>query len=292
MTPPSLSRRHFGILSLAAMLQTQIEAADKAAGGKVKHSACKWCYKEIPLEDFCLAAKEIGLESVELLDPKDFATVKKHGLHCAMVSFPTIEGPGGVKIGPIPKGWNRIEHHDLLVQAYEPLLKESAEAGFKQVICFSGNRDGMSDEQGLENCAKGLQRLLPLCEKLGVTLVMELLNSKVNHKDYMCDHSAWGVELCKRLGSEHFKLLYDIYHMQIMEGDIIRSIQSNHKYFGHYHTGGNPGRHEIDHTQEIYYPPIAKAIAESGFDGYVAHEFLPTGDTLESLSQAVKICTV
>lgn len=292
MTPPSLSRRHFGILSLAAMLQTQIEAADKAAGGKVKHSACKWCYKEIPLEDFCLAAKEIGLESVELLDPKDFATVKKHGLHCAMVSFPTIEGPGGVKIGPIPKGWNRIEHHDLLVQAYEPLLKESAEAGFKQVICFSGNRDGMSDEQGLENCAKGLQRLLPLCEKLGVTLVMELLNSKVNHKDYMCDHSAWGVELCKRLGSEHFKLLYDIYHMQIMEGDVIATIEANHAFFSHYHTGGVPGRAEIDETQELNYAAIVKAINGTGYTGFLGQEFIPKReDKLASLKRAVGICS-
>lgn len=273
-----------------------MEAAEKAAGaaaqGKVRHSVCKWCYKSIPLETMCLAAKEIGLESIELLDPPDFATLKKHGLHCAMVSYPTIEGPGGVKIGPIPKGWNRLEHHDLLLQAYEPLLKTSAEAGFKQVICFSGNRDGMSDEQGLENCAIGLKRLMPTAEKLGVKLVMELLNSKVNHPDYMCDHSAWGVALCEKLGSAHFGLLYDIYHMQIMEGDIIRSIQNNHKYFGHYHTGGNPGRHEIDHTQEIYYPPIAQAIAQTGFDGYIAHEFLPTRDAMESLAQAVKLCTV
>ena len=296
MSPSNLSRRQFGTLAsvsaIAAMLQSQIEAADKAAGGKVRHSACKWCYKDIPLEDFCLAAKEIGLESVELLDPKDFATVKKHGLHCAMVSFPTIEGPGGVKIGPIPKGWNRIEHHDLLVQAYEPLLKESAEAGFKQVICFSGNREGMSDEQGLENCTKGLQRLLPLCEKLGVTLVMELLNSKVNHPDYMCDHSAWGVALCKKLGSPHFKLLYDIYHMQIMEGDVIRTIRNNHQYFGHYHTAGNPGRNEIDATQELNYPPICEAIVATGFKGFLAQEFIPRRDPMTSLRESIDICDV
>ncbi|MFN7563722.1 MAG: hydroxypyruvate isomerase family protein [Prosthecobacter sp.] len=298
MNPPSFSRRQFGTLAsvsaIAAMLQTQIEAADKAAGGgKVRHSACKWCYKEIPLEDFCLAAKEIGLESVELLDPKDFATVKKHGLHCAMVSFPTIEGPGGMKIGPIPKGWNRVEHHDLLVQAYEPLLKTSAEAGFKQVICFSGNREGMSDEQGLENCAKGLQRLLPLCEKLGVTLVMELLNSKVNHPDYMCDKSAWGVSLVKKLGSPHFKLLYDIYHMQIMEGDVIATIKRDHEAFAHYHTGGVPGRAEIDETQELNYPAIIKAIQETGYTGYLGQEFIPKRpDKLASLKQGVRICTV
>ena len=297
MTPSNLTRRQFGTLAsvsaIAAMLQTQIEAADKAVGGKVRHSACKWCYKEIPLEDFCLAAKEIGLESVELLDPKDFATVKKHGLHCAMVSFPTIEGPGGVKIGPIPKGWNRIEHHDLLVQAYEPLLKESAEAGFKQVICFSGNREGMSDEQGLENCVKGLQRMLPLCEKLGVTLVMELLNSKVNHPDYMCDQSAWGVSLVKKLASPHFKLLYDIYHLQIMEGDVIATIRANHQFFAHYHTGGVPGRHEIDDTQELNYPAIVKAILETGYTGFLGQEFIPAKeDQIASLKQAVKTCSV
>lgn len=296
MNPTPLSRRQFGTLSVsavAAMLQTRLEAADKAAGGKVRHSVCKWCYKDIPLEDLCAAAKDIGLESIELLDPKDFATMKKHGLHCAMVSFPTIEGPGGGKIGPIPKGFNRVEHHDLLVQAYEPLLKESAEAGFKQVICFSGNRDGMNDEQGLENCAKGLQRLLPLCEKLGVTLVMELLNSKVNHPDYMCDHSAWGVSLVKKLASPHFKLLYDIYHMQIMEGDVIATIRREHESFAHYHTGGVPGRAEIDDTQELHYPAIIKAIQETGYTGYLGQEFIPKRpDKLASLKQGVQICTV
>jgi len=296
MNPTPLSRRQFGTLSVsavAAMLQTQLEAVDKAAGGKVRHSVCKWCYKDIPLEDLCAVAKDIGLESIELLDPKDFATMKKHGLHCAMVSFPTIEGPGGVKIGPIPKGFNRIEHHDLLVQAYEPLLKESAGVGFKQVICFSGNRDGMSDEQGLENCAKGLQRLLPLCEKLGVTLVMELLNSKVNHPDYMCDHSAWGVALVKKLSSPRFKLLYDIYHMQIMEGDVIATIRRDHASFAHYHTGGVPGRAEIDETQELHYPAIIKAIQENGYTGYLGQEFIPKRpDKLASLKQGVQICTV
>jgi len=292
-----MTRRHFGNLAsvsaVAALLQTQLAAADKAVGGKVRHSVCRWCYKSIPLETLCLAAKDIGLESIELLDPPDFATVKKHGLHCAMVSFPTIEGPGGVKIGPIPKGWNRFEHHDLLVQAYEPLVKQSAEAGFKQIICFSGNREGMSDEQGLENCAKGLQRMLPLCEKLGVTLVMELLNSKVNHPDYMCDHSAWGVQLVKKLASPHFRLLYDIYHMQIMEGDVIATIRRDHESFAHYHTGGVPGRAEIDETQELNYPAIIKAIQETGYTGYLGQEFIPKrADKLASLKQGVKICTV
>ncbi|WP_395741624.1 hydroxypyruvate isomerase family protein [Prosthecobacter sp.] len=301
MTPSTLSRRQFSTLAsvsaLTGLLRSQLAAADKAAGGagmgKVKHSVCKWCYKQIPLEDFCAAAKDIGLQSVELLNPEDFATVKKHGLHCAMVSYPTIEAPGGVKLGPIPKGWNRTEHHDLLVQAYEPLLKTSAEAGFTQVICFSGNRDGMDDTQGLENCAQGFARLMPLCEKLGVTLVMELLNSKVNHPGYMCDHSAWGVSLCKKIGSPHFKLLYDIYHMQIMEGDVIDTIRRDHEYFAHYHTGGVPGRAEIDETQELNYPAIIKAIQETGYTGYLGQEFIPKRpDKLASLKQGVQICTV
>ena len=283
-------------LSIAAMLERQLEAADKAAGvarGRIQHSVCKWCYPKIPLEHLCAAAKNIGLESIELLDPPDFPTLKKFDLQCAMVSFPTIEGPDGVKIGPIPKGFNRTEHHDLLVQAYEPLLKAAADAGCRQVICFSGNREGMGDEQGLENCAKGIKRLLPLCEQLGIRLCMELLNSKVNHKDYMCDHSAWGVELCKRVGSGHFRLLYDIYHMQIMEGDVIATIRANHQFFAHYHTGGVPGRHEIDDTQELNYPAIVKAILDTGYTGFLGQEFIPAKeDKLASLKQAVKICSV
>lgn len=296
MKSSSLPRRQFlnrtlGVAAVVALLREQSWAAEKA--GKVKHSVCKWCYKDIPLETMCQAAKEIGLESIELLDPPDFATLKKHDLHCAMVSFPTAKGPEDKKIGTIPHGFNRIENHDLLVQAYEPLLKASAEAGFKQVICFSGNRDGLDDEKGLENCAIGLQRLLPLCDKLGVTLVMELLNSKVNHPDYMCDLSSWGAALCEKLGSERFKLLYDIYHMQIMEGDVIATIRKRHQYFAHYHTGGVPGRAEIDETQELNYPAIIKAIQETGYTGYLGQEFIPKrADKLASLKQAVGICSV
>ena len=280
-----------GVSGVVAMLQGQAWAQASGAG-KVRHSVCKWCYKDTSLEVMCEAAKEIGLESIELLDPPDFATLKKHGLHCAMVSFPTAEGPEGKKIGSIPHGFNRVEHHDLLVSVYEPLMKVSAEAGFKNVICFSGNRDGMDEETGLQNCVKGLQRLMPLAEKLGVTLTMELLNSKVNHKDYMCDHSAWGVELCKRLGSERFKLLYDIYHMQIMEGDVIATIQANHAFFSHYHTGGVPGRAEIDETQELNYAAIVKAINGTGYTGFLGQEFIPKReDKLASLKQAVGICS-
>jgi hydroxypyruvate isomerase len=290
-----------GLAAVAATMNERFALAEEAAakagvGGRINHSACKWCYKDISLDDLCAAGKKFGLRSIDLLDPADFPTLKKHDMHCAMVSFASSEVEiGGVKkkVGSIPHAFNRVEHHDTLVSIYDPLIRASAEAGFKNVICFSGNRDGMDDKEGLENCAVGLEKLMPLCEKLGVTLTMELLNSKVNHKDYMCDHSAWGVTLCDRIGSEHFKLLYDIYHMQIMEGDIIATIQDRHSYFSHYHTGGVPGRAEIDGTQELHYPAIMKAIVETGYTGWVAQEFIPKReDKIASLRQAVEICTV
>jgi hydroxypyruvate isomerase len=282
------------ITAAAASLATRLGAADAAAPGtRINHSVCKWCYNSIPLEDLCVAGKEFGLKSIELLMPEDFAVLKKHDMTCAMVSFPGGTTPSGVKVGGIERAFNRVEHHDTLVAAYETHLKASAEVGAKQVICFSGNRDGMSDEEGLENCAAGIKRLIPLAEKLGLTLVMELLNSKVNHKDYQCDHSAWGVELCKKVGSENFKLLYDIYHMQIMEGDVIATIQANHSYFSHYHTGGVPGRNEIDETQELFYPAIMRAIADTGYKGFVGQEFIPKrADKIASLKQGVQICSV
>lgn len=291
MDPPLLvmtTGNNLAINTAAASLAERIDA-----GNRINHSACRWCYEDIPLEDLCIAGKEIGLQSIELLMPGDLPTVGKHGMTCAMVSFPTGETPQGVTVGRIEKAFNRLEHHDTLVSIYEPHLKAAADAGAKQVICFSGNREGMSDEQGLEHCAIGLKRLLPLAEKLGITLVMELLNSKVDHPDYMCDHSAWGVELCKRIGSENFKLLYDIYHMQVMEGDVIATIRSSHGYFSHYHTGGVPGRNEIDETQELFYPAIMRAIADTGYQGFVGQEFIPKHpDKLASLKQGVRICNV
>jgi len=260
---------------------------------RINHSVCKWCYDDIPLEDLCLAAREIGIQSIELLMPDELPVLQKHGLVCAMVSFPTGTAPDGVKVGCIENAFNRIEHHDTLVSIYEPHLKAAAAAGAGQVICFSGNRAGMSDEEGIENCAAGLKRLLPLAEKLGITLVMELLNSKVNHPDYMCDRTAWGVALCKKIGSANFKLLYDIYHMQIMEGDVIATIRANHEFISHYHTGGVPGRNEIDETQELFYPAIMRTIADTGYQGYVGQEFTPRRpDKLASLKQGVQICNV
>ncbi|HET7534965.1 MAG TPA: TIM barrel protein, partial [Candidatus Didemnitutus sp.] len=235
--------KHLGAGTVAAAGMTLLKpsvasAADTPANfkakGRVKQSVCQWCYKGLSLEELSAAAAEMGLKSVELIQPQDFATVRKHGLICAMVSNPTADAAGGVKVGGIPKAWNRVEYHDALVPAYEAHLKATAEAGYPNLICFSGNRDGLADEKGLENCAIGLKRILPLAEKLGVTVCMELLNSKVNHKDYMCDHTEWGVELCRRISSERFKLLYDIYHMQIMEGDVIATIQRHHQYIAHY----------------------------------------------------------
>lgn len=292
------------IAAAASSLATRLTAADTAAdtaagaagaagGGRINHSVCKWCYGKIPLADLCVAGKEMGLKSVELLMPQDFSVLNAHGLTCAMVGAPSGQTSAGVRVGGITHAFNRVEHHDALVECYTPFLEAAAKVGAKNVICFSGNRDGMADEQGLEHCVTGLKRLLPLAEKLKLNLVMELLNSKVDHPDYMCDHSAWGVELCKRLDSPNFGLLYDIYHMQIMEGDVIRTIRENHRWFFHYHTGGVPGRNEIDDTQELYYPAIMRAIADTGYTGFVGQEFIPRrSDALASLKQGLSICSV
>ena len=295
----SLSRRsairqaasRTALLATAASLSQRLTAADDALGklkGRVNHSVCKWCYGKIPLDDFCKASQEMGLRSVELLNPPDFPTLKKYNLTCAMVSNPVIDGLGG-----IGKAWNRLEHHDKLVAAYEQRIQEVADAGFTNLICFSGNREGLDDGKGIENCALGLKRIMKVAEEKKVNIVMELLNSKVNHPDYQCDHTEWGVALCKKVGSERFKLLYDIYHMQIMEGDVIATIKKHQGYIAHYHTGGVPGRAEIDDSQELHYPAIMNAIVETGFKGFTAQEFIPKRpDALASLKQGVGICDV
>ena len=274
----------------ASQLTHRLTAADTASGmkGRVNHSVCKWCYAKVDLEDLCKSSKDIGLNSIELLGPNDWPMLKKYNLTCAMSTNPVIDGLGG-----IGKAFNRVEHHDKLVQAYEDLIPKAAAAGLTNVICFSGNRDGMADEKGIENCAIGLKRLMATAEKHKITLVMELLNSKVNHKDYMCDKTPWGVELCNAVGSERFKLLYDIYHMQIMEGDVIATIKKYNSFIAHYHTGGVPGRAEIDESQELYYPAIIKAIVDTGYKGFVGQEFIPKrDDKLASLKQGVRICDV
>jgi hydroxypyruvate isomerase len=277
--------------SMSLSNTTAAEAKPRERIGRVKQSVCQWCYNKMPLDALGAAAAGMGLKSVELLQPKDFPTLRKHGLICAMVSNPTVR-VGERNIGSIPHAWNRLEHHNVLVAAYEGHLKATAEAGYPNLICFSGNRDGLSDAQGLENCATGLKRIVPLAEKLGITVCMELLNSRVNHKDYMCDRTEWGVELCQRIGSDRFKLLYDIYHMQIMEGDVIRTLTDHKQHIAHFHTGGVPGRAEIDASQELNYGAICRAIVANGFEGYLGQEFIPRREPMASLAEAAAICDV
>ncbi|WP_448519128.1 hydroxypyruvate isomerase family protein [Rhodoflexus sp.] len=273
--------------ALAKRMEQNEAALSKRFSGQFRHSVSRWCYSDLTLDELCVAAKRFGIESVELLNVEELPLLRKYDLTCAMVSS-IRDGYG------ITKGWNRTQNHEGLLKLYADLLiPETAKAGMTNLICFPGNREGMSDEQGLKNCAAGLKKLISLAEKYKVTLVMELLNSKVDHADYMCDRTAWGVELCKMVGSENFKLLYDIYHMQIMEGDIIRTIRDNHQYIAHYHTAGVPGRNEIDETQEINYPAVMRAIAETGYKGFIGQEFVPKNpDKLASLAQAIKICSV
>lgn len=252
--------------------------------GKMNHSVCKWCYSNIPLEALCEAAQEIGIKSIELLGPSQWPVVAKYNLTCAMTT--------GSALG-IEKGFNDPENHAQLKKDYFELIPKVADHGLKNVICFSGNRNGLDDEKGIENCSKGLEPVVKEAQKYNINIVMELLNSKVDHADYQCDYTSWGVALVDKLGEDNFKLLYDIYHMQIMEGDIIATIRKYHDYIGHYHTGGVPGRNEIDETQELNYNAIMKAIKATGFQGFVAQEFIPKGkDPLASLRQGVDICDV
>ncbi|MGV3539733.1 MAG: hydroxypyruvate isomerase family protein [Rufibacter sp.] len=252
--------------------------------GNINQSVCRWCFNDLSVEELCKAAKALGLKGIDLVGPKDWPTLQKYGLVSTMCN--------GAEIS-LTEGFNHPQYHATLFKNYADMIPLVAKAGYTNLICFSGNRNGLDDETGLKNSVEGLKKLLPLAEKHKVVLVMELLNSKINHKDYQCDRTAWGAELAKRLGSENFKLLYDIYHMQIDEGDVIRTIRDNHQYIAHYHTAGVPGRHEIDDTQELNYPAIMRAIKETGFKGFVAQEFMPTAkDKLASLRQAIQICDV
>ncbi len=253
-----------------------------ARRGRIRQSVCAWCFSGMSLDELCEMAKDVGIGSVELLSEDQLRVPAKHGITCAVANGP----------GSITKGWNRLENHDELVAKSEALLPKVAAAGIPQMIVFSGNRAGLPDAEGLKNCAIGLRRITPLADKCGVTVIMELLNSKVDHGDYMCDRTAWGVELCKAVGSDRFKLLYDIYHMQIMEGDVIRTIRDNHQYLAHYHTAGNPGRSNLDDTQELNYKGITEAIVATGFKGWLAQEFMPRGDARAALAAAVRICDV
>jgi hydroxypyruvate isomerase len=273
------------------MMGHRFEEADKQAGldlkGKVHHSACRWCYQDIPFEELVMNAKKIGLQSIELTGPDEWEILKKHDMTAAIGWG---KYPDGMNI---PNFFNRTKNHDALVGFYEDIIPKAAKAGVKNIITFSGNRDGMSDEDGLIKCKKGLQRIMKTAERYDVTISMELLNSKVNHKDYQADTTEWGAALCEMVGSDKFKLLYDIYHMQIMEGDVIATIKKYHQYISHYHTGGVPGRNEIDETQELNYAAIIRAIYDTGYKGFIGQEFIPARkDKMASLEQAVKICDI
>ena len=250
--------------------------------GRLKQSVSRWCYGGLTLDTLCEHAKAMGLMGIDLLREDEWPIAAKHGLLCTMA----------YGIGTIPDGWNDLKNHDRLIAEAEKNIPKVALAGLPNIITFSGNRRGISDAQGAENCVMGLKRIAKLAEEHKVTVCMELLNSKHDHKDYNCDHTDWGVDICKRVGSERIKLLYDIYHMQIMEGDVCATIKANSAYIAHFHTGGVPGRHEIDESQELNYSRVCKAIVETAFKGYLAHEFVPAHEPMKSLQQAVQICDV
>ncbi len=286
----SESRTHFSrrsVLQAGAALATgpvmaHAEVPNRTVkNGRLKQSICRWCFRGIALEELAEAAASMGMAGLDLLMPEEFPVLKKHQLVCTMT-----------KSHALVRGLNDPANHETCLESINKGIEANAVAGFRNVICFSGNRNGLDDRTGMKNCLTALKRIVPVAEKAGVILNMELLNSRVNHPDYMCDGSEWGIELVKQVASDNFKLLYDIYHMQIMEGDIIRSIQKNHEYFGHYHTAGNPGRHELDDSQELNYPAICRAIVDSGYDGYLGQEFLPRQDPLTSLAEAVELCDV
>ncbi len=284
------SRRSFlqltgtGAVSALALSTAQSVAPAAEAvksKGNIKQSVCRWCYGKIPLKKLAAAVKKLGYQSVELLGPDEYKEIKPLGLTCAMI-----------RCASIADGLNRKENHAKIEQELRTHIDFAAAEGLPNVICMSGNRKGMADDEGLKNCALGLKRVVGYAEKKKVTICMEGLNSKVDHKDYMYDRTPWGVELCKKVGSDRFKLLYDIYHMQIMEGDVIRTVTQYKDYIAHYHTGGNPGRHEIDDTQELNYAAIVRAILKTGYKGFLGQEFIPQRDPYESLAQAFRICDV
>jgi hydroxypyruvate isomerase len=277
-----MNRRSILKAAGAAPLTGLLNQAHAQTEGRIKQSVCRWCYDKMSLDDLCKNAARMGLKGIDLLNHQDWPTVQKYGLVPSMT-------PGTVSI---PVGFNRKENHEKLIRETRENIELAAAAKAPNIIVMSGNRRGMADEEAKENCAIGLRQLTPMAEDKGVTLCLELLNSKVDHKDYQCDHTAWGVDVMKRINSPRMKLLYDIYHMQIMEGDLIATIQANIQWLGHFHTGGVPGRHELNDKQEVQWDGVMRGIVESGFKGYVAHEFVPTGDPRASLLQAVDLCDV
>ena len=249
--------------------------------GRIKQGVSRWCYGGIPDAEFYRACVDMGILGIDLVGPDAWAGLKEFGLICTCTPSHSLT-----------KGLNHKENHAECIARITDAVNATSAAGFPNVVCFSGNREGISEEEGADNCVEGLKKVAALAEAKNVTLVVELLNSKVDHKDYQADSTAWTVDICKRVGSPRVKVLYDIYHMQIMEGDLIRTIRENIDYIGHFHTGGNPGRHELDNTQEISHIPVMQAIAESGYQGYVGHEFVPTRDPLTCLREAVALCDV
>jgi hydroxypyruvate isomerase len=271
-----------GAVAAGAQNQT-VEKAVK--NGRLHQSVCRWCYQRIPLDQFCQQIAALGLTAIDLLQPDEWDVAARYGLICSM-GYP---GEGG---GTIPDALNNRMLHDQIVRTFETVLPRAKKMGVPNLITFFGNRRGMPDGEAIDNCVNALGRLRPLAESNGVTIAVELLNSKVDHKDYQGDHTEFGLKVVKAVGSPRIRLLYDIYHMQIMEGDIIRTIQQNKEWFVHFHTGGVPGRHELDGTQELQWATIAKALVDMGFPGYMAHEFVPTRDPLTSLREAVVLCDV
>jgi len=250
---------------------------------RVRQSASRWCYERIPLDELCAQGAEMGLQGIDLLKEDQWEIPLRYGLVCSM-------GYGGG--GEIPSALNRVENHAGIEAAFRKSIPHAAKAGVPNLITFSGNRNGMSDPEGARNTVAGLNRIKKVAEDHGVTICMELLNSKVDHQDYMCDHTAWGVQVIREVNSPHVKLLYDIYHMQIMEGDLSETIVANIRCIGHFHTGGVPGRHELDDHQEVNWAGVMRAIASTDFQGFVGHEFIPTRDPMTSLRQAVVLCSV
>ena len=275
-----MTRRDALFASTALALTPAARAAPST--GRLKQSVARWCYAAIKLDDLCRQVADMGITGMDLINPPDWPTARKYGLTPAMVTG----------AGTIPSAWNRKENHDRLEKQMQDNITLAAEAKVPNVITFAGSRGGMSDEEGKQNCIVGLRRVKKFAEDHGVTVCMELLNSKIDHKDQQCDHTLWAVDVIKGVDSPRVKLLYDIYHMQVMEGDIIRTIRENIQYIAHFHTGGVPGRHELDDTQELQWRTIAKAIADLNFQGFIAHEFVPAKDPMTSLKQAVELCTV
>ncbi len=267
----------------AGALPTESQQASPSAAVRIQQSVSRWCYSKISLDDLCKAAVEMGLKGIDLLQPDEYEVPGRYGLVCTM---------GYAGLGDIPKALNRLENHDAIEAALRKNLPLAVQAKVPNIITFSGNRKGMSDEEGAQNTITGLRRLKPILEDHNVNLCLELLNSKRDHHDYMCDRTAWGVRVMEEVNSPRIRLLYDIYHMQIMEGDLIATIRANAQWLGHFHTGGVPGRHELDDTQEVTWAAVMRAIADTGYKGYVAHEFVPTKDPLTSLRAAVKLCNV